>query len=69
MAYVSRSQQWGPFPKTAASDALRLTVTNLKTVTVDVARAGLTCSARLDVKTDGPLDVVLAGCGSTRHFG
>jgi hypothetical protein len=69
MAYASRSQQWGPFPKTAASDALRLTVTNLRSITVDVARAGLTCGAKLDVKTDGPLDVVLAGCGTTRHFG
>jgi hypothetical protein len=69
MAYVSRSQTWGPFGKAAKADALALTVSNLKTVTVDVARAGLSCGATLEVKTDGPLDVVLAGCGRTRHFG
>ncbi|MFN2524243.1 MAG: hypothetical protein ABR614_13155 [Mycobacteriales bacterium] len=68
MAYVSRSQQWGPFGKAARSDALHLTVTNLKTVTVDVARAGLTCGASITAKSDGPVDVVLAGCGRTLHL-
>ncbi len=69
MAFVSRSQQWGPFGKAPKADALRLTVTNLRTVTVDVERAGLSCGTKLDVKTDGPLDVTLAGCGKTLHFG
>jgi pimeloyl-ACP methyl ester carboxylesterase len=69
MAYVSRSQTWGPFGKAPKADALLLTVTNLRSVTIDVARAGLSCGARLHVKTDGPLDVELAGCGKTLHFG
>jgi hypothetical protein len=69
MAYASRSQQWGPFGKAAKADALTLKVTNLRTVTVDVARAGLSCGAKLDVKTDGPLQVVLAGCDRTLRFG
>ena len=69
MAYVSRAQQWGPFGKAPKSDALQLTVTNLKSVTVDVARAGLTCGAKLAVKTDGPVAVTLDGCGKTLHFG
>jgi hypothetical protein len=68
MAYVSRSQQWGPFGKTARADTLLLTVTNLRTVVVDVARAGLTCNATLTVKTDGPVSVTLAGCGKTQSF-
>ncbi|MCU1674236.1 MAG: putative penicillin acylase [Frankiales bacterium] len=68
MAYVSRSQQWGPFGKAPKADALRLTVTNLENVTVDVARAGLTCGAKVTVKSDGPVDVVLAGCGKTLHL-
>jgi hypothetical protein len=69
MPYVSRSQQWGPFGKAAPTQTLRLAVTNLRTITVDVARARLGCGAKLDVKTDGPLEVVLAGCGKTLRFG
>jgi pimeloyl-ACP methyl ester carboxylesterase len=69
MAYVSRSQQWGPFGKAPKSDMLQLTVTNLKSVTIDMARAGLTCGAKLAVKTDGPLAVTLGGCGKTLHLG
>jgi hypothetical protein len=69
MAYVSRSQQWGPFGKAPKSDVLQLTLTNLTSVTVDMARAGLTCGAKLAVKTDGPVAVTLGGCGKTLHFG
>jgi hypothetical protein len=68
MVYVSRSQQWGPFGHAPAADTLRLTLTNLRSATVDVARAGLTCDAQLTVKTDGPVTVTLAGCGKTLHF-
>jgi hypothetical protein len=69
MAFVSRAQTWGPQPKTAARDALALTLTNVRSVTVDTARARLTCGAQLTVKTDGPVEITLGGCGKTRHFG
>jgi hypothetical protein len=68
MAYVVRSQQWGPFGKAPKADALTLTLTNLRSLTVDTARAGLTCNAKLSVKTDGPVSVTLAGCGKTLSF-
>ncbi|MCU1589160.1 MAG: putative penicillin acylase [Frankiales bacterium] len=69
LAYVVRSQQWGPFGHAAKADALTLTLTNLRSATVDVQRAGLTCGAKLIVKTDGPVAVTLGGCGKTLHFG
>jgi pimeloyl-ACP methyl ester carboxylesterase len=68
MAFVSRSQQWGPFGTAPKADALQLTLTNLKAVAVDAARAGLSCNAKLSVKTDGPVSVTLAGCGKTLSF-
>jgi hypothetical protein len=68
MAYVSRAQKWGPFGKATKADTLQLTLTNLTSVTVDVARAGLSCATTLLVKTDGPVTVTLAGCGKTRSF-
>jgi len=69
MAYVSRSQQWGPLGHAAKADALHLKATNLRTVTIDLARAGLSCGAHLDITSDGPLDVILGGCGRTLHVG
>ena len=69
LPFASRSQQWGPLAKAPKADALALTVTNLRTVTVDLDRAGLTCGAKLSVKTDGPVSVVLAGCDRTVRFG
>jgi hypothetical protein len=32
-------------------------------VTVDAPRARVTCAAKLMLETDGPLDVILGGCG------
>jgi hypothetical protein len=69
LAYVSRAQTWGPVPKTAVKNELVLTVTNLRTVTIDLARAHLTCAAKLAVKTDGPVTVTLGGCGKSLRFG
>lgn len=48
--------------------ALALDVRNLSAVTVDVRRAGVTCGVRLAVRSDGPVTVTLAGCGTARRF-
>jgi hypothetical protein len=37
-------------------------------VTVDPGRAGVDCAADLDVATDGPLRIILTGCGRTETF-
>jgi pimeloyl-ACP methyl ester carboxylesterase len=68
MAYVSRRSAQLPFGPSPKRDALTITATNLARVVVDVARAGLSCHPDLRVTTDGPLDVVLGGCGVERHF-
>jgi hypothetical protein len=68
LTYAETSKSWGKAKKAPASDTLVLKATNLAQVVVDPDRAGLDCSAKLDVTTDGPLDVRLAGCGKTLHF-
>ncbi len=65
LPYVSRTQAWGPGNRTTKADRLELTLENLRTVTIDVERAGLTCRTAVTAKTDGPVEVVLAGCGRT----
>jgi pimeloyl-ACP methyl ester carboxylesterase len=69
LAYVSRTQAWGPAPAAPARDELVITAKNLATMTIDVARARVTCGVKLDVQTDGPLAITLGGCGRTLRFG
>ena len=67
--YSERLKTWGPPPSAPKRDVLHIHAQNLARVIVQPARAHLSCQAQLDVVTDGPLAVTLAGCGSTRHFG
>ena len=68
MAYVQRSQSWGPTPRAAKSNTLVITAKNLRSLTIDIARARVTCGARLVVHTDGPLTIRLPACETTLHF-
>ncbi|HET6817020.1 MAG TPA: hypothetical protein VFH66_07335 [Mycobacteriales bacterium] len=69
MAYVQRSQSWGPTPRTAPRNVLVISAKNLRSLTIDVARARVTCGVKLVVHTDGPLTINLAGCERTVRFG
>jgi dienelactone hydrolase len=68
IGYQSLSKTWGPAPSTPVRDRLDIDVKNLKTVTVNVKRARVSCDAFLHVTTDGPVTVRLAGCGQTATF-
>jgi hypothetical protein len=67
--YTTQSRDWGTVPSAPVGDAPDITARNVAAVTVDVARARVDCNARLDVHTDSPLAVTLAGCGRTQRFG
>jgi pimeloyl-ACP methyl ester carboxylesterase len=65
MAYVQRSQQWGPTRAAAKRNELVITAKNLAQLVIDVQRARVTCGVRLRVHTDGPLTITLPGCHRT----
>ena len=65
LAYTERSRAWGPAPRTPVADRLEITATNVGHVTVDVHRARVSCAADLEVRTDGPVQIELAGCDRT----
>jgi predicted esterase len=69
MVYAEESKDWGVVPPTQKADRLRLELENLKRVVVSVRRARLSCDPDLEVTTDGPVRVRLAGCGRTLQFG
>jgi hypothetical protein len=62
LSYTVQGRTWSQPPPGPASDGIDVTATNLATATIDVKRAGLTCDAKVNVKTDGPIAVTLAGC-------
>jgi len=69
LAYTRQYQAWGSPPAAPVADRLDLKASNLSRVVIAVARAHLDCNVTLNVTTDGPLQVVLGGCGRTLNFG
>jgi hypothetical protein len=63
--FTSQSKTWEPALPEPARDALDITATNVSQVTIDPVRAKVDCAAHLNVTSDGPLTVTLAGCPPT----
>ncbi len=68
IAYERQFQDWGAAPVTAVADRLDITATNVRAITVDVARARVDCNVQLNISSDGPLTVSLGGCDRTVSF-
>jgi hypothetical protein len=64
LPYTRRTFAWGPAPPETKADVLDVRATNLSAVTIDPGRARVDCNAKVNVTSDGPLVVTLAGCGS-----
>ena len=62
IGYESQTQTWGPVPKIAVADTLDLKTRNVATVTIDHRRARISCKPKINLDSDGPVKVVLAGC-------
>jgi pimeloyl-ACP methyl ester carboxylesterase len=66
--FMSQSREWSEAPAAPAANRLEIRVENLRSVTIHPERARVGCDAELDVTTDGPVAVTLAGCGRTDTF-
>ena len=60
--YTRRVLDWAPPQNIPAANRLRLQAENIAQVTIHPDRAGLSCGAELDIDSDGPIEVRLAGC-------
>src|SRR5581483_11533418 len=69
LTYDSLTQTWGSATPALASDTLDVNATNMATATIDPVRAHVDCSAWLNVTSDGPIAVTLAGCNRTVQAG
>jgi hypothetical protein len=62
LAYQEQSKDWGETPAAPARNRLAVTARNIASVTVHPRRARVNCRADIEVDSDGPLSVTLAGC-------
>jgi hypothetical protein len=63
--YTGSVRTWQQPQPVAAGNVLDLTLRNIATVTIDPARAKLGCDATVNVTSDGPATITLAGCNRT----
>jgi hypothetical protein len=69
LTFVEQRRTWGAAPRATARDRLVISAQNVGRVRIDPKRAKVTCAARLEVESDGPLTVELAGCNRSERFG
>ena len=67
LPYTRRTLAWGPAPVEPKADRIDVTATNLATATIDPRRAGINCAAQIEVTSDGPFELTLAGCNRVIH--
>jgi hypothetical protein len=69
LQYASFIQTWAATPNATRSDTIDVTATNIATARVNVQRADVDCSVKLNITTDGPIAVSLPGCNRVVHAG
>ncbi len=69
LAYTERRKVWGPTPNAPKTNTVTITATNLSRIVVHPRRARIDCRAQLDVTTDGPVTIAIAGCKRKQTFG
>jgi hypothetical protein len=65
--YTSRTKTWAPPTPAPKADTIDVTATNISKASIAVKRAGVDCSVKVNITSDGPIDVALSGCGRTVH--
>jgi len=66
LSYVSQERTWSAPGKVAKQNRIVGKVTNVRRLTIDPVAARVDCSVRLDITSDGPLEVRLLGCPQPR---
>jgi hypothetical protein len=69
LTYASLTQTWGPATPGLAGDTVDVKATNVAAATIDPTRAHVDCNAKLNVTSDGPITITLAGCNRTVQVG
>jgi C-terminal binding-module, SLH-like, of glucodextranase len=68
LAYTEQSKAWGEAPRAPRRNRLNIDAENVRSVTINPARARVRCDAELNVASDGPITVTLSGCNRAVRF-
>jgi dienelactone hydrolase len=60
--FTFQRKQWRAAPRRPRANRIVIEAGNIAAVTINPRRARVTCAVRLDVTTDGPISIRLAGC-------
>jgi hypothetical protein len=60
--WESQSKSWGAAPAIPVANRVDIVATNIRAVTIHPERARVDCNAVVNVQSDGPITVTLAGC-------
>jgi hypothetical protein len=69
LSFASVTQSWSAPAPAVGGDTLDVNATNIATATINVSRAHIDCNAKVNVITDGPITITLAGCDRTVSAG
>jgi len=61
--YTREYKTWGAAPSAPAADTLDITATNVGRVVIDVTRARVSCAPKVNLTSDGPIEVDLVQNG------
>jgi len=67
--FTFMKKAWGATGRAVKANRIDIDAENIARAVIDPARARVDCSVKLNVKSDGPLTVRLAGCGRTVRAG
>jgi hypothetical protein len=67
LAFTGFKNTYGGAAKSKVVNALRITATNIASLSINPGRAHVNCAAELAVTSDGPLKVTLTGCANGAH--
>lgn len=65
VVYVGKKKEWGKAEETPVLDQLDIVATNIRSITIDIARARVSCDATINLQADGPITIKFAGCDRT----
>ncbi len=65
LIYTSQKRTWGERPDQPKANKLEIVATGIASAAIDVRRARVGCDVDVEIESDGPMSVVLRGCGRT----
>ena len=65
LVYTRQRKAWGEPPAQPAENKVAIVASGIESATLHVKRARVDCDVEVEIESDGPLAVKLAGCGRT----